>query len=234
MDQVTVQVFRYDPGADTEPYYERFSVPLDPDYTVLDALFYIQTELDPGFSFRCACRNWMCGSCGVRVNGRPRLACKTPLRDVGPHVTVEPMRNLPVIKDLVVNMDPFFAKWKAIQNAFVPKPGAGDQPEKVLPESREDIEKMLECITCGLCYSACTMVSLNPEFLGPAALTRAFVLVEDQRDGMRAERLEMVAGEAGAYGCHVHGDCQDVCPKGISPTRAIQQLKKRAVLPWRS
>lgn len=227
-------VHRFDPAVDRAPYYETFEVPRDPDYTVLDGLFYIQTRLDASLAFRCACRNWMCGSCGVRVNGRPRLGCKTPLRELPARISVEPMRNLPLVKDLVADMKPFFGKWQAAQNAFVPAADAGPEPIPVRPEERGLIDTMLECITCGLCYSACTMVAQTPSFLGPAALTRAYCLVEDRRDSARAARLDAVASEDGVFRCHAHGDCQDVCPKGLSPTNAIQALKWRAVMPWKS
>jgi succinate dehydrogenase / fumarate reductase, iron-sulfur subunit len=234
MNEIVLAVHRFDPGVDAAPFYQRFRVPRDPDYTVLDALFYIQRELDPALAFRCACRNWMCGSCGMRVNGRASLACKTPLRLLGPIARIEPMRNLPVIRDLVTDMSPFFAKWRRVMNAFVPAPDAGSEPQRVAPEERGDIDKMLECITCGLCYSACSMVQVDPGFLGPAALTRAHCLVEDRRDSARSERLAIAASEDGVFRCHAHGDCQDVCPKGISPTKAIQSLKKRAVWGFRS
>ncbi|MBI4264434.1 MAG: succinate dehydrogenase/fumarate reductase iron-sulfur subunit, partial [Acidobacteria bacterium] len=202
-------VHRFEPGRDPAPYYEAFEVPADPDYTVLDGLFYIQAELDPTLSFRCACRNWMCGTCGVRVNGRPRLGCKTPLRELPPKIFVEPMLNLPVVKDLVTDMAPFFARWQKVMNAFVPAPDAGGEPLRVRPEERGQVDTMLECIACGLCLSACTMVAVDPGFLGPAALTRAYCLVEDRRDAARNERLRILASEDGVFRCHGHGDCQE-------------------------
>ena len=227
-------VYRFDPQTDRLPYYEAFEVPSDPDYTVLDGLFYIQGEIDASLSFRCACRNWMCGSCGVCVNGRPRLACKTPLREVGRRAFIEPLGKLPVIKDLVTDMGPFFKKWQAVMNAFVPAPDRGEDPIPVRPEHRLEIDKMLECITCGLCYAACTMVRVDPDFFGPAALTRAYCLIKDERDAVRGARMSIVASEDGIFRCHAHGDCQEVCPKGISPTKAIQELKRRAVTSWKS
>jgi succinate dehydrogenase/fumarate reductase iron-sulfur protein len=209
-----------------------FDLPTHPRQTVLDALFEIQADLDPSLAFRCSCRVGMCGSCGVVVNGREGLACRTAVRTLGPEVHVGPMRHMPVIRDLVVDMAPFFAAYQAVAPWLVAREGVHD-PMVAPPGGAErgDIDLGLECINCGLCYSACDVVGDTlGRFLGPAALNRAYNLVADLRDGATEERLDRVlGGSSGVWGCHLHMSCVEVCPKGIEPTRAIAHLRRRAV-----
>lgn len=194
-----------------------------PVATVLDALFTIQEQLDPTLAFRYSCRNWMCGSCGVVINGREGLACHTRLTDLRGHaVTIEPLRHLPVIRDLVVDFRPFFAQFDHVASAFAGRDTASEPPS---PMATREIDRHLECITCGLCYSACPMVGRPPGFVGPAALNRAYTLQLDPRDQRRAARARVVQSEHGVWRCHAVGECTRVCPKGLDPREAIQRLK---------
>ena len=238
MSSITVRVFRSDPAADAAPRFDNFSVPLQDRMTILDALAWVQNREDSSLAFRYACRVGMCGTCGLRANGRERWACRTLVTTLGTDtITLEPLRHLPIIKDLVVDMTPFFDRYRRVQPAFVPKAGL-TEPARIAPDSRERqrIDPHVECITCGLCYSAYTMLEWDPEFLGPAAINRAFALVADSRDGAGTARLALVNDEHGIWRCHSQFTCTEVCPKHISPTDAISGLKraavKQAVLAW--
>lgn len=194
---------------------------------VVDALFALQHQVDPAFAFRVSCRAGICGSCAVRVNGRERLACQMPLSLAGAEVTVEPLRHLPVLRDLVVDLDPFFAKYAAVHPEFRPRPLAG--PTRLTAAERGLVEQAINCISCGACYSTCDVAGLNPDFLGPVALTRAWALVADERDADPGSRMREAAGRNGAWRCHNLGNCVVVCPRGIAPLLAIQALRRRAL-----
>jgi succinate dehydrogenase / fumarate reductase iron-sulfur subunit len=222
-------------------YWQTYTVPLPQGRaTVLDVLFTILTEQDPTLAFRCACRVGMCGTCGVRVNGREGLACSTYLQGLGFTLTLEPLAHFPVVRDLVVDLAPFFEPYRSILPYLASDPG---QPAPVLMRQddprREVIDAHRECITCGLCLSACRVVGMAPAFLGPAALNRAYVLVADPRDTRRRQRLARLAREDGLWRCHTTLDCRAVCPKGLDPAAAIQRLRRKvvaerfkALLPW--
>jgi fumarate reductase iron-sulfur subunit len=201
---------------------------------VLDVVTEIQREQDPTLSYRFACRVGMCGSCAMVVNGEPRWTCRTRVETVAPDgkLRLEPLRNLPVVKDLAVDMVPFFDKWERAKGFFEP----GETPKSdfavVPPESpeRQAVDAAIECIGCGVCYSACDVVSWNADYLGPAALNRAWTLVNDVRDAGRSARLDAVSGDAGCHSCHSHMSCTTYCPKHLTPTYSIAGLK-RATLP---
>lgn len=229
-----VEVYRFDPESSAKGQLVVYRVPRLEKMTVLDALAYIQRHHDRSLAFRYACRLGMCGTCTVMVNGIPRWACRTSIERLGEKtIQVMPLRFLPVIKDVLVDYAPFFAKYRAAQAYFVP---AEDRAEvaPIPPKSRERraIDPNLECITCGACYASCTMLAHDAEYLGPAALNRAFTLVRDSRDGARAERLAAVGGEHGCWRCHSLFNCTEVCPKHLSPTRAIKGLQRTMLLDW--
>jgi succinate dehydrogenase / fumarate reductase, iron-sulfur subunit len=232
-DSVTVRVRRFEPGVSGQRW-DSFGVPLADRATVLDALFTILRRNDRSLAFRCACRAAMCGSCGMVINGSERLACKTPLAEVGRGgvVRVEPLRNLPVIKDLVVEMDGFFAKYQAIAPAPVLDPEMRE-PARIPADDpmRQVIGDGLDCISCGACYSACPMVAADPDYLGPAQLLRAFNVLADQREDPAAAgiRDEEVYGRHGVWRCHGLSECTRVCPKGLDPSLAIRRLKRAAL-----
>jgi fumarate reductase iron-sulfur subunit len=213
-----------------EGRFREFDVPRQRSQTVLDVVTYIQRTLDPTLAYRYACRVGMCGSCAMTVNGEPRWTCRTHVDKVLEHdtISVAPLKNLPVIRDLVTDMREFFDKWARARGQFTPTRTKHDDFARVQPESenRKAVDAGIECIGCGVCYSACDVVSWNPDYLGPAALNRAWTLVKDGRDGGRLERLRAVAGDAGCHSCHTHMSCTERCPKHLSPTAGIAGLKK--------
>jgi succinate dehydrogenase/fumarate reductase iron-sulfur protein len=224
------KIFRYDPRKDDAPYNQEFLVELgDADkVTVLDALFKIQQTQDQTLSFRYSCRLAMCGSCALVINGKEGLACKTLVKDLraGP-ISLRPLRHLPVIKDLIVDLKTLIHRLKQIEPYLIPH-SRSSEPAKIKPTSseRKTIGLNTECISCGSCVSACTMMHWTPEYIGPMGLNRAFCLVADSRDS-RGNRLDRLGGENGVYRCHMEFNCTDVCPKHISPTRGIHYLKRR-------
>jgi succinate dehydrogenase / fumarate reductase iron-sulfur subunit len=231
-DPLHVKVFRFNPESDVAPEFDHFEVPVFKNMAILDVVMHIQNYMDRSLSFRFSCRIGMCGSCAMYINGRARLACRTQVSALKTsNITIMPLPNFPIIRDLVVDMEPFFDKWKEIKPYYVPKKGI-DEPVVSRPDSkeREFIDDMLDCISCGCCYSACSMVATNKEYLGPAALTRAYTLIADKRDAIRVERLKVVDRSYGVWRCHTQFNCAEACPKNIVPTRSIQNLKRRCVL----
>jgi fumarate reductase iron-sulfur subunit len=199
--------------------------------TVLDALVEIQRRQDPTLAFRYACRVGMCGSCAMVVNGRERWACRTLLSPLsGERVIIRPLYHFPLIRDLVVDMAPFVEKMKAVQAAFVPGDG-GPGLAEIGGGSRErrDIDATIECIGCGACVSACTLVAHDPRFPGPAALNRAFTLMADSRDGGKAGRWLPMLSEDALFHCHGQANCTEVCPMDLTPTDSILRLRRRAL-----
>ncbi len=197
--------------------YQAFDVPRQPSQTVLDVVTYIQRKLDPTLSYRFACRVGMCGSCAMMVNGTPRWTCRTHVDKVaaGGKLQLGPLANLPVVKDLVSDMREFFDKWARARGSFVGTATRRDEFAVVKPGSRarREADAAIECIGCGVCYAACDVVAWNRDYLGPAALNRAWTLVNDVRDGGNAARLEAVAGDAGCHSCHTLMSCTEHCPK---------------------
>jgi succinate dehydrogenase / fumarate reductase iron-sulfur subunit len=231
-DLLHVKVFRYNPESDIAPKFDHLEVPVFENMAILDVVMHIQNYMDRSLSFRFSCRIGMCGSCAMYVNGRARLACRTQVSALKTqNITIMPLPNFPIIRDLVVDMEPFFEKWKEIKPYYLPKKEI-DEPVVIRPDSkeREFIDDMLDCISCGCCYSACSMVATNKEYLGPAALNRAYTLIADKRDAIRVERLKIVDRSYGVWRCHTQFNCAEACPKNIVPTRSIQNLKRRCVL----
>jgi fumarate reductase iron-sulfur subunit len=218
-------------GTDTGAF-QAFDVPRRLNQTVLDVVTEIQRDQDPTLSYRFACRVGMCGSCAMVVNGRPRWTCRTRVSEAvnGDTLTLEPLRNFTVIKDLAVDMAAFFDKWRDAKGHFIP----GDVPPEfaVVPPAspeRRAADAGIECIGCGICHSACDVVTWNPEYLGPAPLNRAWTLVNDVRDSGNDARIEAVSGSAGCHACHSHMNCTEFCPRGISPTYSIAGLKRAMI-----
>ena len=220
-----------------EGAFQAFEVPRHASQTVLDVVTYIQRALDPTLAYRFACRVGMCGSCAMTVNGVARWTCRTHIDKAvknGNEISIAPLRNLPVIRDLVADMSEFFDKWARAKGNFQGSRTRNDDFEKIEPQSKEriQIDAAIECIGCGVCYSACDVVSANPDYLGPAALNRAWTLVKDERDVKNIERLRAVAGDAGCHSCHTHMSCTERCPKQLSPTAGIAGLKREVSLAW--
>jgi len=209
---------------------QQFEVPRQPSQTVLDVVTYIQRVLDPTLAYRYACRVGMCGSCAMMVNDVPRWTCRTHVNKVaaGDRLEIAPLRNLPVIRDLVVDMREFFDKWARAKGEFRGRQTKDDDFAPVKPQSapRQLADAGIECIGCGVCYAACDVVKWNADYLGPAALNRAWTLVNDVRDRARLDRLRAVSGDAGCHACHSHVSCTERCPKHLSPTASIAGLKR--------
>jgi len=226
MSMLRVRVWRG--GADGA--FREYEVPRRESQTVLDVVTHIQRAIDPTLAYRYACRVGMCGSCAMTVNGAPRWTCRTHVDKVARdgRLALAPLRNLPVVRDLVADMSEFFDKWAAAQGRFRGARSRRDDFERVAPGSpeRRRADVAIECIGCAVCYAACDVVAANPGYLGPAALNRAWTLVNDVRDTSQADRLRAVAGDAGSLACHSHLSCTERCPKGISPTAGIAGLKR--------
>jgi succinate dehydrogenase/fumarate reductase iron-sulfur protein len=235
MPEFTVSVQRSPEAPDARPRFDTHRVVLTEKASILDALFALQRGPCPDLAFRFSCRVGMCGSCAMVVNGRETLTCSTLIKTVGTELRIEPLRNLPVVRDVAVDLKPFFAAYQRSMPQFIPRDDLNPTDFYRIPhDSREwkSLDHQPQCIDCGSCYSACTLVTLHPRYLGPMALHRALNLVVDPRDKARTERLNLVTGEAGAFRCHTLGNCRDVCPKGISPTQSIERLKRLAVFEW--
>lgn len=212
--------------------YQSYEVPRQPSQTVLDIVTYIQREIDHSLSYRFACRVGVCGSCAMVVNGQARWTCRTHVDKVAQdgQLEIAPLRNLPVVKDLVTDMAPFFDKWAKAKGQFQGSATRHDEFARVEPESkqRQAVDLAIECIGCGVCYSSCDVVSWRPDYLGPAALNRAWTLMNDVRDTGKEDRLEAVGNDAGCLACHTHTSCTELCPKQLSPTASIAGLKRMA------
>jgi fumarate reductase iron-sulfur subunit len=216
----------------TAGQFVTYEVPRQASQTVLDVVTHIQRHLDPGLSYRYACRVGMCGSCAMTVNGVARWTCRTHVSQVasGGALEIAPLANLPVIKDMATDMREFFDKWAAARGQFQGTRTRHEGFSQVPPQSpqRAAANAGIECIGCGVCYASCDVVAWRPAFLGPAALNRAWTLVNDVRDGAQRERLRAVAGDAGCHACHTQGSCSERCPKQIEPTAGIAGLKRLA------
>ena len=210
--------------------WQAFEVPRRESQTVLDVVTHIQRHLDPTLAYRYACRVGMCGSCAMTVNGAPRWTCRTHVDKVAKEgrLEISPLSNLPVIRDLVTDMREFFDKWARARGQFKGGRKRSEDFAHVSPQSakRTLADAAIECIGCAVCYSACDVAAWNPDYLGPAALNRAWTLVNDERDAQQAARLRAVAGDAGCHSCHTHMSCTDRCPKALSPTAGIAGLKR--------
>jgi fumarate reductase iron-sulfur subunit len=224
----TLRVSVWRGGADGA--FRDYDVPRRASQTVLDVVTYIQRALDPTLAYRFACRVGMCGSCAMTVNGAPRWTCRTHVDKVaaGDRLRIAPLANLPVIRDLVCDMREFFDKWARAKGRFEARTTRRDDFARVPPASaaRQLADAGIECIGCGVCYAACEVVARVPGYLGPAALNRAWTLVQDERDGAGIARLRAVAGETGCHACHTHMSCTEHCPKHLAPTAAIAGLKR--------
>jgi fumarate reductase iron-sulfur subunit len=232
MDSIAVSLWR---GA-ADGRYETYDVPRRASQTVLDVVTWVQRHIDATVSYRFACRVGMCGSCAMTVNGRPRWTCRTHVSKVAVDGRIEigPLANLPVIKDLVCDMEAFFAKWQKAEGVFRPSATRAEPVARIPPAGaeRRAADAGIECITCAVCYAACDTVRWNPEYLGPAALNRAWTLVNDARDAQNHQRLAAAAAEGGCHSCHSHQSCRTHCPKGLNPVAAIAGLKRRTALAY--
>ena len=229
-DTLDVSVWR---GA-AEGRFVSYEVPRRTSQTVLDVVTYIQRRLDSTLAYRFACRVGMCGSCAMTVNGVARWTCRTHVSAVVVNDAIEiaPLANLPIIRDLVTDMREFFNKWTRAKGYYQSSRTRRDDFAAVAPERRETqaLQAGIECIGCGVCYASCDVVAWRGDYLGPAALNRAWTLQNDVRDSARIERLRAVSDDAGCHSCHTHMSCTERCPKHISPTASIAGLKRASTV----
>ena len=232
-DRITLQVARYRPEQESEITFDEHDVPCPNDWVVLDGLNHIKDRIDGTLSYRWSCRMGICGSCGMTVNGEPKLTCATFLSDYAPGpVRVEPLRNFPVIRDLIVDIGDFMRKLVRV------KPWLVRQAEKPLsegeylqtPEELDEYKHYSMCINCMLCYSACPIYGLDSKFIGPAAIALAQRYNFDNRDQGAADRMEVLSEHEGIWGCTFVGECTKVCPKHVDPAGAIQRYKLTAAM----
>ncbi|MPZ25593.1 MAG: succinate dehydrogenase/fumarate reductase iron-sulfur subunit [Micromonosporaceae bacterium] len=232
-ERITLQVARYRPEQESKPTFEEYEVPLREEWAVLDGLNYVKDRLDGTLSYRWSCRMGICGSCGMTVNGEPVLTCAAFLSDFAPGpVRVEPLRNFPVIRDLVIEMTDFVHKlgrvkpWIVADDEAPPEGAHGEYLQT--PEELEEYHQYSMCINCMLCYSACPVYGLDQSFVGPAAIALAQRYNMDSRDAGNALRMAELSGHDGVWGCTFVGECTSACPKGVDPAGAIQRYKVTA------
>jgi len=235
-ETIKLTVSRYRPEEESEPAFQTYDVPYNKDWVILDALNYVKDQLDGSLTFRWSCRMGVCGSCGMMVNGTPKLTCAVPLSDYvsSKPIRIEPLQFFPIIRDLVVDMNSFLGKLSSV------KPWIIRNDEKPLAEGEYtqtpaelDVYKQFSmCINCMLCYSACPVVGLEPEFTGPAAIALAQRYNLDSRDQGAAERMAVLNEHEGMWGCTFVGECTEVCPKNVDPAAAIQLYKMASATDW--
>jgi succinate dehydrogenase / fumarate reductase iron-sulfur subunit len=235
MPEYTLRIRRYSPESGEAAYWDDFTIDLDGHRSVLDGILQARDQQDGSIGIRCSCRAAICGSCGVRINGKPTLACHTHLdaaAETAPDgaIVVEPMGNMPVLKDLIVDMDA--VHWKKIQRVTPWLLPTDDPPEReyiVPPESMIDVTQTMACIQCGACVSDCLTMEVDPLFIGPAALSKAYRFVGDPRDGRQFERLRDLSEDPhGIYDCTHCFNCIEACPKGVAPMSQIMRLRRVA------
>jgi fumarate reductase iron-sulfur subunit len=232
---ITLEIFRYRPEAEPEPVFENYEVPFRKDWVILDALNYIKDRVDGSLSYRWSCRMGVCGSCGMMVNGAPVLTCATFMEKYLPGpIRVEPLKNFPVVRDLVIEMSDFMRKLKRVKPWIIreeEKPlSAGEYLQT--PTQLADYKQYSMCINCMLCYAACPIYGLEPSFTGPAAIALAQRYNFDNRDQGKKQRMEILSQDGGIWECTLVGECSVVCPKDVDPAGAIQRYKVASTTEW--
>ena len=235
LPRITLDLLRYQPSEAAAPYVQRFEVPWTPDMSLLQALQYVKDRLDGSLAFRWSCRMAICGSCGVMVDGVPRLACHTFVRELAPGpVRVEPLEHFPIERDLVVDAGDFMAKLQSIRpwiEARAPRALAEGEHLQA-PAELERFESFSHCINCMLCYAACPQYGLDKRFLGPGATSLLHRYNLDSRDAGQARRMELAASEEGVWDCTAVGYCSEVCPKAVDPANAVNANKAASAAGW--
>jgi fumarate reductase iron-sulfur subunit len=232
---IELQVLRYHPERDEGPAWQSYTVPFTDDMSVLQGLQHIKDEIDGTLSFRWSCRMAICGSCGMMVNGKPRLSCETFLRELQPGpVRIEPLAHLPIERDLVVSADEFVAKLERVIPYLVAREPRSLAEGEYLqtPAQLARFEQYSACINCMLCYAACPEYGLNRDFLGPGVLALLHRYNADSRDGGRAQRMPMLNAEEGVWTCMAVGYCSEVCPKQVDPANAVNQNKVASAMDY--
>jgi succinate dehydrogenase / fumarate reductase, iron-sulfur subunit len=225
--QVTLKIFRYNPEKDEKPHYETYEIEADPTDRVLDLLEHIKGHIDGTLSFRRSCAHGICGSDAMRINGRNYLACKVLVKDLGAsQLTIEPLLGLRVLKDMIVDMEPFFEHFRSVMPYFVndEQPPEGERLQSI--EQRERFDDTTKCILCAACTTSCPSYWANDRYIGPAAIVNAHRFIFDSRDRAAADRLKIMSDQFGVYRCHTIFNCTIACPRDIQITKAIGEVKK--------
>lgn len=224
--QVTLRVFRFNPEKDKKPHYEKYQLEAEPTDRVLDLLEYIKGYKDGTLSFRRSCAHGVCGSDAMRINGANRLACKVLVHDLKTtKITIEPLLGLRVIKDMIVDMEPFFEHYRSVMPYFVNNDPPPIRERLQNPEERERFDDTTKCILCAACTTSCPSYWANDQYVGPAAIVNAHRFIFDNRDQAAAERLEILNDQFGVYRCHTIFNCTEACPRDIQVTKAISEVK---------
>jgi succinate dehydrogenase / fumarate reductase, iron-sulfur subunit len=228
---VTVKILRYNPEISEEAKWESYQVTAEPTDRVLDALHKVKWDLDGSLTFRRSCAHGVCGSDAMRINGKNRLACKTLLKDVNPSepITVEPIKGLPVLKDLVVDMEPFFDAYRSVMPFLVT---SGNEPTRERLQSQADRERFddtTKCILCAACTTSCPVYWTDGQYFGPQAIVGAHRFIFDSRDEGTDQRLEILNDKEGVWRCRTTFNCTEACPRGIEVTKAIQEVKRALI-----
>ncbi len=234
-EKIVLQVTRYRPEQEAEPTMQEYEVPFSTDWVLLDALNYIKDNMDGSLSYRWSCRMGICGSCGMMVNGEPKLTCETFVSEYAPGpVRIEPLRYFPIIRDLAIDMTDFMGKLKNVKPWIIRKDEKSLSEGEYLqtPEELDRYKQFSMCINCMLCYAACPVYGLDPHFIGPAAIALAQRYNMDSRDQGAQQRLDVLSDHEGVWGCTFVGECTEVCPKNVDPAGAIQQYKVTATMDW--
>lgn len=228
---VTFRIRRFNPEVSADATWEDFEIEIDPKERVLDALHKIKWDMDGSLTFRRSCAHGICGSDAMRINGRNRLACKTLIKDINPSkpISVEPIKGLTVLKDLVVDMDPFFQAYRDVMPFLVTKGNEPTRERLQSPEDRERFDDTTKCILCAACTSSCPVFWNDGQYFGPAAIVNAHRFIFDSRDEAGEQRLEILNDKDGVWRCRTTFNCTDACPRGIEVTKAIQEVKRALI-----
>ena len=228
---VKFEIYRYDPDRDERPYMQKLEVELQPnDKMLLDALVRIKHDVDDSLALRRSCREGVCGSDAMNINGKNGLACTTNLRELSEPIVLRPLPGLPVVRDLIVDMTHFFNQYHSIKPFLINDQPPPEKERLQTPEAREEIDGLYECILCACCSTACPSFWWNPDkYVGPAGLLQAYRFIVDTRDEATAERLDNLEDPYRLFRCHTIMNCTDVCPKGLNPAKAIGKIKELLV-----
>jgi succinate dehydrogenase / fumarate reductase iron-sulfur subunit len=224
--QITVKIRRFNPELDAEPHWESYAVPVEPTDRVLDTLHWVKWNVDGSLTFRRSCAHGVCGSDAMRINGVNRLACKVLVKDLGDEITVEAIQGLPLLKDLLVDMEPFFEAYRAVKPFLITE---GNPPTRERLQSqaqRERFDDTTKCILCAACTTSCPVYWVDDQYFGPAAIVNAHRFIFDSRDEGGEERLEILNDREGVWRCRTTFNCTEACPRGIQITKAIQEVKR--------
>ncbi len=224
--KVTLKILRFNPETDQKPWWGEYEVDMDPDDRVLDAIHKVKWYQDGTLTVRRSCAHGICGSDAMVINGRNGLACRTIIKDIGSRITLEPLRGFRVIKDLVVDMEPFMEKYRSVMPYLINDEDPGPRERLQSPAERAIFDESTKCILCGCCTASCPSFWANPDYLGPAAAVQAHRFIFDSRDRATEERLAAVGGKDGVWRCRTIFNCVEACPREINITKAIGEIKK--------